>query len=74
MSYLYHYTSSEGIKGIQRDGIIRSLSDTMRDAVMGKGVNLTSLGPSTDDEDLLKNNWDGGRLFYSAKQNNLTIL
>jgi hypothetical protein len=71
MSSLYHYTSSKGLKGIQRDGVIRSSKDMTRDAVLGRGVYLTSLPPSTKDTALLKNNWDGSRKFYSTKQNNL---
>ena len=71
MSYLYHYTSKKGLKGIEKDGAIRSSEDTTRDAVMGKGVYLTSLPPSTKDKHLLKNNWDSSKEFYSSKQNNL---
>jgi hypothetical protein len=72
MAYLYHYTSDEGLQGIQRDGVIRCSSDTTRDAILGKGVYLTSLPPSTKDRDLLKNNWDGSKRFYSSKQENLS--
>jgi hypothetical protein len=61
MVFLYHYTSAEGCKGILSDGIIRSSADTTRDAVLGRGVYLTSLPPSTDDWRLIKNNWDGKR-------------
>jgi hypothetical protein len=71
MSYLYHYTSDKGLRGIQRDGVIRSSKDITRDAVLGSGVYLTSLPPSTKDRDLQKNNWDGSRKFSSTKQNNL---
>jgi len=71
MSYLYHYTSDKGLRGIQREGVIRSSADTTRDAVLGRGVYLTSLPPSTKDKALLKNNWDGSRKFSSTKQNNL---
>jgi hypothetical protein len=72
MSNLYHYTSDEGLRGIKSDRVIRSSADTTRDAVLGRGVYLTSLPPSTKDKDLLKNNWDGNRNFYSSKQDNLT--
>ena len=61
MVLLYHYTSARGCQGILRDGVIRSSTDTVRDAVMGKGVYLTSLPPSTDDWRLIRNNWDGRR-------------
>jgi len=71
MSHLYHYTSDKGLRGIQRDGVIRKSEDITRDAVLGKGVYLTSLPPSTKDSDLMKNNWDGSRKFYSTKQNKL---
>jgi hypothetical protein len=63
MVLLYHYTSAEGCKGILRDGVIRSSTDTTRDAVLGRGVYLTSLPPTTDDWKLLKNNYDGNRKF-----------
>ena len=63
MVLLYHYTSAEGCKGILRDGVIRSSTDTKRDAVLGRGVYLTSLPPTTDDWKLLKNNYDGNRRF-----------
>jgi hypothetical protein len=43
------------------DGVIRSSTDTARDAVLGRGVYLTSLPPSTGDWRLIKNNWDGKR-------------
>lgn len=72
MSNLYHYTSDEGLRGIQRDGVIRSSADTTRDAILGRGVYLTSLPPETKDTDLMKNNWDGNRNFYSSKQDNLS--
>jgi hypothetical protein len=61
MVLLYHYTSAEGCKGILNDGVIRSSTDTTRDAILGRGVYLTSLPPSTDDWRLIKNNWDGKR-------------
>ena len=61
MVLLYHYTSSEGCKGILSDGVIRSSTDITRDAILGKGVYLTSLPPSTGDWRLIKNNWDGKR-------------
>ena len=72
MSRLYHYTSDEGLAGIKCEGIIRSSTDTTRDAVLGKGVYLTSLPPSTKDSKLLKNNWDSSKKSYSTKQDNLT--
>lgn len=56
---LYHYTSSEGCHGILLDGVIRCSEDTTRDAVLGKGVYLTALSPWTNDNKLIKNNWDG---------------
>jgi hypothetical protein len=61
MVLLYHYTSAEGCLGILMDGVIRSSTDTARDAVLGRGVYLTSLPPSTDDWRLIKNNWVGKR-------------
>jgi hypothetical protein len=61
MVVLYHYTTAEGCEGILSDGFIRSSSDTARDAVLGKGVYLTSLPPHTGDWKLIKNNWDGKR-------------
>ena len=72
MSYLYYYTSDKGLRGIQRDGVIRSSSDTMRDAILGRGVYLTALPPATKDTALLKNNWDGNKKFHSNKQENLS--
>jgi hypothetical protein len=71
MNNLYHYTSYKGIRGIQRDGVIWSSEDITRDAVLGRGVYLTSLPPETRDKYLLKNNWDGSRRFYSTKEPNL---
>jgi hypothetical protein len=59
MVLLYHYTSAEGCNGILRHGVIKSSTDINRDAVLGKGVYLTSLPPSTDDWKLIENNWDG---------------
>jgi hypothetical protein len=70
MKYLYHYTSSQGLRGILNDGVIWSSDDT-RDAVYGKGVYLTSLPPTTDIWDLLENNWDGSPQFYLTKLDNL---
>jgi hypothetical protein len=61
MVLLYHYTTAEGCEGILEDGFIRSSTDTTRDAVLGRGVYLTSLPPETDDWRLIKNNWDGRR-------------
>jgi hypothetical protein len=69
MVLLYHYTSAEGCEGILSDGVIRSSTDTARDAVLGRGVYLTSLSPSTDDWRLLKNNWDGKRPALLSKLN-----
>jgi hypothetical protein len=71
MSSLYHYTTDEGLRGIQHDGVIQSSADTKRDAILGKCVYLTSLSPSTKTMDLLKNNWDGTTKFYSTKLDNL---
>jgi hypothetical protein len=67
MVVLYHYTSSEGCAGILQDGVIRSSTNTTRDAVLGKGVYLTSLPPWTKDKKLINNNWDGRteRLFLN---------
>jgi hypothetical protein len=56
--YVYHYTDKEGIKGILESGKIRPSVDTQRDAMMGKGVYLTSKDPSTSTKDLLDNNYD----------------
>jgi hypothetical protein len=61
MVKLYHYTTADGCKGILKDGRIRRSTDTARDAVLGEGVYLTSLQPSTGDWRLIKNNWDGKR-------------
>jgi hypothetical protein len=72
MSHLYHYTSEEGLRGIQRDGVIRSSSDTTRDAILGEGVYLTTLSPATEDTALVKNNWDGNKQFQSSKQENVS--
>jgi len=69
MVLLYHYTSAEGCKGILKDGFIRSSTDTTRDAVLGKGVYLTSLPPSTDDWKLITNNWDDNRRTFFSKLN-----
>jgi len=69
MVLLYHYTSAEGCKGILSDGVIRSSTDTTRDAILGRGVYLTSLRPSTDDWKLIKNNWDGKRKALLRKLN-----
>jgi hypothetical protein len=71
MPYLYHYTSSEGIEGIRSDGVIRSSTNTTIDAIMGKGVYLTSLDPSTKVDDLLHNNWDDGRKIYEIRLKDL---
>jgi hypothetical protein len=69
MVLLYHYTSAEGCKGILSDGVIRSSMDTTRDAVLGRGVYLTSLPPSTGDWRLVRNNWDGKRRTLLRKLN-----
>jgi hypothetical protein len=69
MVLLYHYTSAEGCKGILSDGVIRSSTDTTRDAVLGRGVYLTSLPPSTGDWRLIRNNWDGKRRVLLSKLN-----
>lgn len=61
MVKLYHYTSADGCSGIISEGIIRSSENTTRDAILGKGVYLTALPPTTADFTLLKNNWDGSR-------------
>jgi hypothetical protein len=71
MVRLYHYTTAEGCKGIMSDGFIRSSSDTARDAVLGKGVYLTSLPPSTGDWKLVRNNWDGKRSALLNKLDNV---
>jgi len=69
MVWLYHYTSAEGYTGILSDGVIRSSADTSRDAVLGRGVYLTSLPPSTDNWTIIKNNWDGKRRALLKKLN-----
>ena len=69
MVWLYHYTSAEGYTGILSDGVIRSSADTTRDAVLGRGVYLTSLPPSTDNWTIIKNNWDGKRRALLKKLN-----
>jgi len=69
MVLLYHYTSADGCKGILSDGVIRSSTDTTLDAVLGSGVYLTTLPPSTDDWRLIKNNWDGKRRALLRKLN-----
>jgi hypothetical protein len=69
MVLLYHYTTAEGCKGILSDGVIRSSTDTTLDAILGRGVYLTSLPPSTDDWRLIKNNWDGRRRSLLNKLN-----
>lgn len=76
MVKLYHYTSADGCSGILSQGIIRSSKDTTRDAVLGTGVYLTSLPPTTDDWRLLKNNWDGSgtRLAETLLLNKLDCL
>ena len=71
MVLLYHYTSAEGCKGILTDGVIRSSTDTTRDAVLGKGVYLTSLPPWTDDWILITNNWDNNSQAFFSKLNQI---
>jgi hypothetical protein len=71
MSSLYHYTSSEGRKGILRDGVIRSSRDTTLDAVLGVGVYLTALPPETNTWVLLANNYDSRPEFYLTKLENV---
>jgi hypothetical protein len=71
MVLLYHYTSAEGCKGILTDGVIRSSTDTTRDAVLGKGVYLTSLPPWTDDWILITNNWDDNSQAFFSKLNQI---
>ena len=71
MVLLYHYTTAEGCVGILWDGVIRSSRDTTRDAVLGRGVYLTALPPSTDDWRLIKNNWDGKRSALLEKMDNV---
>jgi hypothetical protein len=69
MVLLYHYTTAEGCAGILSDGVIRSSTDTARDALLGRGVYLTSLPPSTDDWRLIRNHWDGRRRALFRKLN-----
>jgi hypothetical protein len=71
MVLLYHYTSAEGCIGILIDGFIRSSADTTRDAILGRGVYLTALPPSTDDWTLIDNNWDGNYQTFLASLNKL---
>ena len=71
MVLLYHYTTAEGCAGILRDGVIRRSTDITRDAVLGIGVYLTALPPSTDDWRLIKNNWDGKRSALLEKMDNV---
>jgi hypothetical protein len=73
MTYLYHYTSSSGLKGILKDGVIKRSGDNTGDgdAAYGKGVYLTALPPTTDNFVLLENNWDGSPEFYLTKVDNL---
>ena len=71
MVLLYHYTTAEGCVGILWDGVIRSSRDTTRDAVLGRGVYLTALPPSTDDWRLIKNNWDGNLSALVGKMDNV---
>jgi hypothetical protein len=59
MVKLHLYTTADGCKGILNDGCINRSADTTRDAVLGRGVYLTSLPPTTRDWELIKNDWDG---------------
>jgi hypothetical protein len=71
MVLLYYYTSAEGRKGIESEGIIGRSADTNRDAVLGPGVYLTSLPPSTDDWTLIENNWVAKRRKFLRRMNDV---
>ena len=55
--YLYHYTSKESAKSILKDARIMKSTNTNTDAILGEGVYFTDLDPSTDDTELLENNY-----------------
>jgi hypothetical protein len=59
MVKLYHYTDTAGKNGIEASNRISMSTNTVIDAVYGKGVYLTSLGPHNPTRTILGNNYDG---------------
>lgn len=63
MLKLYHYTNSDGIRGIATSGQIRASTDTKKDARFGPGMYATTHGPHNSKADIARNNYDGKKLW-----------
>ncbi len=68
---LYHYTTSDGAKGIKSSQTIYRSTDGGPDAVYGSGVYLTDLDPTTDPEIIAKYIYDGDG-FWKTKMDNVS--
>ncbi|CAH1773186.1 unnamed protein product [Owenia fusiformis] len=56
---VYHYTSEDGLKGIQSSMMIHESTDTTKDAMLGYGVYFTTMDPGQHSkEEILQNNYD----------------
>lgn len=65
---LYHYTNSDGIRGIATSGQIGESTDTKKDAAFGRGAYATTQGPHNSKADIAKNNYDGRRNQWSKME------
>jgi hypothetical protein len=68
---LYHYTTSEGAKGIESSKIIYRSTDGGPDATYGAGVYLTDLDWETDPETIAQYIYDGDG-FWERKMDNVS--
>ena len=59
--YYYHYTTASNLHKIMESGVLRPSKNSLRDALLGPGVYLTTKLPQTSDDRLSTNNYDNAR-------------